>query len=159
MKFNATVDNECGKYSYQIQAPPSPPPSKPKAPMTVGGVQCRDKPTSHHGDVSDGDQDSWAKWVCGDKNGWSGVAMKAGDEPLSWTPTQRDRDALLTYTVSWVEGCEADVESQGISNPVEGATCYQIFRDDFAKCTGNEGVGGSTQAGCLKYDFEGHGGS
>ncbi|KAK8016932.1 hypothetical protein PG993_015121 [Apiospora rasikravindrae] len=136
MKLNATVDVECGRYSYQIQAPPKPPtkPSPPKAPMTVESVQCRDKPTSHHGDVSHGGQDRWAKWVCSDKNGWNGVKLKAGDKPLSWTPTQESRDALLTYKVSWVDGCVTDVDFQSVSEPVKGASCYQIFRDNYIKC-------------------------
>ncbi len=111
--------------------------------------------------------------------------MKLGDQPITWTPTQSGRDALLSYNISWVAGCTTDTEEQSVQTPVDGTTCKQLLSEDFSACespvsvlltrslssldshtltstrvlgTGNEGVGGWRQAGCLQYDFLGHDG-
>jgi len=127
MRKSGSTDNMCGTYSYAIQAPPK----VEITPMALQDQVCNPKPSEAHGDISWNDQGRWAKWLC---DGQGTGRMKAGDTPITWTPTQWDRDAFLTYTISWVEGCKTTVDAQDLKFPVEGTTCQKLLREDYTGC-------------------------
>lgn len=127
MSASGSLDVGCGVFSYDIVHTDT-----EQQPLGLSGQVCRTKPTAHHGDISWSDQLKWANWLC-DQPG-SKIDMKPGDKKIQWTPTQWDRDALLTYTISWLDGCTTSQDSQSVQQPVQGATCKTLLRESYTDC-------------------------
>ncbi|TVY79576.1 hypothetical protein Focb16_v009505 [Fusarium oxysporum f. sp. cubense] len=65
---------------------------------------------------------------------------------------------VYEYKVNWAQDCITDGDTQDVRWPLGQAgdvTAYSLMRGAFEKCN-NGGIGGSIQAGCLVYTFNGY---
>ncbi|KAF4960437.1 hypothetical protein FSARC_10477 [Fusarium sarcochroum] len=88
-----------------------------------------------------------------------GITMNANSRKVMKVMKAPD-EVLYKYSVRWKENCIWS--AQEISYPMgsDDTTCFKIMTEQVWKgCTGNEGVGGAAQAGCLVYQLEAGGGA
>ncbi|KAL6786784.1 hypothetical protein J3E68DRAFT_440897 [Trichoderma sp. SZMC 28012] len=165
-----SLDAGCGTYSLVIKPVPttsttstaeSPPePTEiPKTPLELKPAVCADESNfPGHVDVHKSDQKRQAESFCEtyflDRN-QKGIHMSSQNETVSATGGGLFGDALLHFSVSWVDGCETTVDSQDVMLPVGddfNLNCGNILFKTWADCN-NGGVGGYIDAGCLRYQF------
>lgn len=70
------------------------------------------------------------------------------DVSTFWT----DKVANYLYTYEWIEDCQGPTQLSGFPMGTDSdVTCESMFRRTFDDCTGNQGIGGSIDVGCLRY--------
>ncbi|KAJ7161200.1 glycoside hydrolase family 18 protein [Mycena filopes] len=134
--------------------------------LSVDDVVCLDEADfPGHGDINPDSQNEEAFWFClqqttgasDDPNGgWT--EMSFGDAAIDWTTFVSQ--ISYHYRIEWVNGCITTVDKQNVGYPVGSdspdgfSPCQHYLNDAYRDCN-NGGVGGSIQAGCLKYSFIG----
>ncbi|KAI0841215.1 hypothetical protein F5Y06DRAFT_308130 [Hypoxylon sp. FL0890] len=160
MTTDGTVDIGCGNYSWHIEPPPSPPPTPPKTPRNHLSGQVCNNPNGwpSHSDTQPSAQDWWSHWFCNEPS-TKGRGLGPGMTASTWdteTGSLFKRGSHMWFKISWIDGCEldSDTQSQIQTSPVPdtSVTCYSLFRHDYTDCN-NGGIGGSRDAGCLRYEF------
>ncbi|TRX94651.1 hypothetical protein FHL15_004423 [Xylaria flabelliformis] len=138
--------------------PPTSTPTEDVTPLTRGPINCFDESDfPGHADIQSGDQDELSGI-------FSGIDVGTGDDdtigPGDMAIRLRGVDGHgvnYDYSCEWVAGCVTEVDRQSFRFPLGSPsliTAYLLVREDYTKCN-NGGVGGSCQAGCLLYTFEG----
>ena len=72
---------------------------------------------------------------------------------ISQTLDHKDPRPLVN--IGWIPGCTA-FASQSPGEPIAGNTdisAAKLFEDAYNNCTGNQGLGGYFDVGCLRYGF------
>jgi hypothetical protein len=60
------------------------------------------------------------------------------------------------YTFEWIPNCIGGLQTtQDPAGSGEQDACQNLFLRTYDECTGNEGIGGSIDVGCLRYTFHG----
>jgi hypothetical protein len=60
------------------------------------------------------------------------------------------------YTFEWIANCIGGLQTtQDPAGTGEQDACQNLFLRTYDECTGNEGIGGSIDVGCLRYTFHG----
>lgn len=159
------LDTGCGKYSYSITAPPASTPTPPSPPPTPtqGPITCNPNLDSYSkcwNDVHSGSVESCA----------SAMAAQIPNNQMtssSHNVTQVLREGAsggqggkgVTYmmNIGWIPGCST-YPSQAADNPMgksgDSSVSYTtLIKDTYYKCTGNSGLGGYQDVGCLRYGF------
>jgi len=138
--------------SFTPAKPSSTPPPKP----TVKPIQCATKEKSygdcwhdiHSGDVKDCASAMSAQWSWG-----TNVNAKT---PNITQVYNGDGNALM-MNIGWIPGCTT-YKSMCPDNPLgksgDGSISYTtLIKDTYHNCTGNSGLGGYLDVGCLRYGF------
>ncbi|KAL6694607.1 hypothetical protein J3F84DRAFT_400307 [Trichoderma pleuroticola] len=157
-----SLDAGCGTYSLAIKSVPTTtesPPEIPKTPLELKPAVCADESNfPGHVDVHKSDLKRQAEAFCEtyflDRD-QKAIYMSSQSKTVSITGGGLFGDALLHFSVSWVDGCETTVDSQDVMLPVGGDInfyCGNILLKTWADCN-NGGVGGYIDAGCLRYQF------
>lgn len=151
--------------TYSTMAPSTPAPTRTPTPnpnvkpLTRGPINCfNEKDFPGHGDIQSGDQDrlssdfSNLRRDMGDDD-----SIGPGDAPIRFRGTD-SKGVNYDFRVEWVAGCVTTVGRQSFGFPLglqqSLITAYLLVRENYTKCN-NGGVGGTCQAGCLLYTFEG----
>ncbi|KAK4173152.1 glucan-beta-glucosidase [Triangularia setosa] len=127
-------------------------------PLTRGPINCfNEADFPGHADLQSSEQDSGSQEFSNMRVDMEpDDTIGPGDPPvrLRWV----DRHGVnYDYTAEWVAGCVTTVPRQSFGFPLGSPsliTAYLLVREDYTKCN-NGGVGGTCQAGCLLYTFEG----
>ncbi|KAK7918278.1 hypothetical protein PG985_010152 [Apiospora marii] len=86
--------------------------------------------------------------------------MYDGKAPITYSATLSD--VPYYFAISWVSGCRTTVDRASPAQPLNQTSqdtpghdvvCTDLLYDNWANCTGNGGVGGYVDAGCLRYNF------
>ncbi|KAK8057682.1 hypothetical protein PG996_011619 [Apiospora saccharicola] len=86
--------------------------------------------------------------------------MYDGKAPITYSATLND--VPYYFAISWVRGCKTTVGSASPAQPLNQTSldtpnhdvvCTDLLYDNWLNCTGNGGVGGYVDAGCLRYNF------
>lgn len=86
--------------------------------------------------------------------------MYDGKAPITYSATLNN--VPYYFAISWVSGCQTTVDKASPAQPLNqtsqdtpghDAVCTDLLYDNWANCTGNGGVGGYVDAGCLRYNF------
>lgn len=153
-----SLDAGCGTYSLAIKPVPttsttstaeSPPePTEiPKTPLELKPAVCADESNfPGHVDVHKSDQKRQAESFCEtyflDRN-QKAIHMSSQNETVSATGGGLFGDALLHFSVSWVDGCETTVDSQDVMLPVGddfNLNCGNILFKTWADCKSHYSV-------------------
>ncbi|KAK4164601.1 glucan-beta-glucosidase [Cladorrhinum sp. PSN259] len=161
--FRDPKDPSSGGYLAPTKTVGSSSPSTPDPsikPLTRGPINCfNEADFPGHADIQSGDQDEGSKGFS-NLRGQMGDddSIGPGDAPIRFN-LKDSHDVNYDYRVEWVAGCVTTVQRQSFGFPLGMSqsliTAYLLVRESYTKCGGNGGVGGSCQAGCLLYTFEG----
>ncbi|KAK8117523.1 uncharacterized protein PG998_005804 [Apiospora kogelbergensis] len=86
--------------------------------------------------------------------------MYDGQSPITYSMTLSN--VPYSFAISWVAGCKTTVDKVSPARPLNQTSqdapghdvvCTDLLYDNWANCTGNGGVGGYVDAGCLRYSF------
>ncbi|KAK0649718.1 hypothetical protein B0T16DRAFT_457104 [Cercophora newfieldiana] len=128
IKLAGSLDNICGTYSFRVEEPksslppppPPPPAAPPKTPRSLSQRTCYNKPQTHRKDVHYIDHAIAPRSFCKDDS----YQLKPGSPSIAiptYIPEVHFGNAIMSYSASWVEGCEVEGEpSQLFLNPVPG---------------------------------------
>ncbi|KAK0666621.1 family 71 putative glycoside hydrolase [Cercophora samala] len=129
-------------------------------PLARGPINCfRESDFPGHADVQSGDQDRFSVDFSSLRKGMGDDdTIGPGDKPITFR-TKDGKGVNYYFQVEWVAGCVTTVGRQSFGFPLGTAsqnliTAYLLVRENYTKCN-NGGVGGTCQAGCLLYTFEG----
>ncbi|KAK4209912.1 pectate lyase superfamily protein-domain-containing protein [Rhypophila decipiens] len=137
-------------------------PGPSPVPLTRGPIVCHDEADfPGHADINPGYQDDFSDDFSGlrtDEELFPGGddTMGPNSPPIRYRRTDR-YGINYDFTCEWVPGCVTTVSGQSFGFPLGSPsliTAYLLVREDYTKCN-NGGVGGSCQAGCLRYTFTG----
>ncbi|CVK98987.1 uncharacterized protein FPRN_03922 [Fusarium proliferatum] len=123
-------------------------------PLVQQDPECLKPTDGDHGAIDPGTQDDYAEDFSSQEpdRGW-----EAGPD-IEHTYKETSHGIVYEYKVNWVQDCTTDGDTQDIRWPLGQAgdvTAYSLMRGAFEKCN-NGGIGGSIQAGCLAYTFNGY---
>ncbi|KAK4170847.1 glycosyl hydrolase family 71-domain-containing protein [Triangularia setosa] len=149
--------------TYTTKAPNTPNPTPTPTlnlnakPLTRGPINCfNEKDFPGHADIQSGDQDRFSSEFSGLRKG-DDDTIGPEDAPIRFRRTD-DKGVNYDFRVEWVAGCVTTVGRQSFRFPLGMTqsliTAYLLVRENYTKCN-NGGVGGTCQAGCLLYTFEG----
>ncbi|EFQ28941.1 uncharacterized protein GLRG_04085 [Colletotrichum graminicola M1.001] len=133
------------------------------APFELGTPDCHDPnypEYKNHPDVKAANVDEGSKRFC--EHSLTRATLTAVDDvkthPLhAWRWRYKDvASTFLDFKVHWRVNCRTTLGFQDIEYPLGpyGPSCVEIMIENYRKCN-NGGIGGSTQAGCLVYTFNG----
>ncbi|KEZ41476.1 hypothetical protein SAPIO_CDS7623 [Scedosporium apiospermum] len=135
-----------------------PPTNDPVTPLTRGPINCfNEDDFPGHADLQSGDQDDFSEEFSNLRTQMGDNDLLGPDDPPVRLRRVDTHGVNYDFSCSWVPGCKTTVEKQSFGFPIgspSAITAYLLVREDFTKCN-NGGVGGSCQAGCLLYTFEG----
>ncbi|PCD21469.1 hypothetical protein AU210_016431 [Fusarium oxysporum f. sp. radicis-cucumerinum] len=164
-KGEATTRTDTAKVTTLTTIRTSTTKTPPKATTTNGFPDARNhkcglvKDFPGHAEVSYADVKYTAGAWC-DKDKVQGAIMSAESKKLK-AVMKGSRGVLYEYSVRWMENCRWT--DQRVSFPLnhdKKTTCVKLMTEfAWEKCTGNEGVGGTAQAGCLLYELRASGGA
>ncbi|PNP86405.1 hypothetical protein FNYG_00107 [Fusarium nygamai] len=123
-------------------------------PLVQQDPECLEATDGDHGAIDPGTQDDYAEEFSSQEpdGGW-----EAGPD-IQHSYKETSRGVVYEYKVDWAPDCTTDGDTQDIRWPLGQAgdvTAYSLMRGAFEKCN-NGGIGGSIQAGCLIYTFNGY---
>ncbi|KAF2159857.1 hypothetical protein M409DRAFT_60451 [Zasmidium cellare ATCC 36951] len=135
----------------------SEPPATPTTPLEIGDWGCWDEADfEDHPDIDPDAQEDYIDQVFRTTVDL-GLLLGPGDDDWHTEITSN----IFTgqgyyYGVRWIEGCVTSVDEQNVQYPLgdDGVYCKEIWRRCYTQCTGNGGVGGWVNVGCLQYWFE-----
>ncbi|KAJ4246554.1 hypothetical protein NW762_013495 [Fusarium torreyae] len=147
-----SVTGEVSSTSDELTATPTIDPNY--WPLVQQNADCLKPTDDDHGAIDPGTQDSYSEDFSGEEpdSGW-----EAGPD-FEHTYTDTADSVVYEYTVTWLQDCTTDTDTQDIRWPLGlggDTTAYSIMRDAFENCN-NGGIGGTIQAGCLLYTFNGY---
>ncbi|EWZ45788.1 hypothetical protein FOZG_06005 [Fusarium oxysporum Fo47] len=148
----ATTSEEATSSTEDADATPTIDPNY--QPLVQQDPECLEPADGDHGAIDPGTQDDYAEDFSSQEpdGGWEAGA----DIQHSYKETSHG--VVYEYKVNWAQDCITDGDTQDIRWPLGQAgdiTAYSLMRDAFEKCN-NGGIGGSIQAGCLVYTFNGY---
>ncbi|KAL9108961.1 MAG: hypothetical protein Q9227_006357 [Pyrenula ochraceoflavens] len=159
MAKEGKIDTGCGIYSYKAKVPPDKKPDPAPQKIAVAPVHCIDNPGNIKcfKDVHKGKVDDTAA-AFADQFG-SNTKLMTKSHP-NVTQVLRDggkRGKGVNYmmNVGWIPDCTV-TNQQDLENPVpddQNVSWGDLLKNNYYKCTGNNGLGGWTDVGCLRYGF------
>ncbi|KAL5600434.1 hypothetical protein FOVSG1_008246 [Fusarium oxysporum f. sp. vasinfectum] len=123
-------------------------------PVVQQDPECLKPTGGDHGAIDPGTQDDYAEEFSsqGPDGGW-----EAGPD-IQHSYKETSHGVVYEYKVNWAQDCTTDGDTQDVRWPLGQSgdvTTYSLMRGAFEKCN-NGGIGGSIQAGCLVYTFNGY---
>ncbi|KAM0074922.1 hypothetical protein ACKRZS_012982 [Fusarium odoratissimum] len=139
-------------------------------PVVQQDPECLKLTGGDHGAIDPGTQDDYAEEFSsqGPDGGW-----EAGPD-IQHSYKETSHGVVYEYNVNWAQDCTTDGDTQDVRWPLGQSgdvTTYSLMRGAFEKCNftspnkkchtnsepgNNGGIGGSIQAGCLVYTFNGY---
>lgn len=133
-----------------------PEPTRTFAPFKIRNLKCHDESDfPNHVDIRKKGVENGAIWVC-EKYDWFKKPVGPGRATYVQEYWEDEWGAKYHFAAGWIEGCETTVEYQFPDDPfgIGGGMCKNIFWDLIWGDCNNGGVGGTIDAGCLRYNLE-----
>ncbi|KAK8076443.1 hypothetical protein PG994_003715 [Apiospora phragmitis] len=170
------ADYSCLKYTSIVQSPivssslaPSSTTSSKKAPpsatasitaLVLGQIHCNDESDfPGHGAVQGSNVRLGSQQACMN-TALVEDEMYDGKAPITYSANISN--VPYYFTISWVSGCKTTVGKASPAEPLNQTSqdtpghnlvCTDLLYDNWSNCTGNGGLGGYVDAGCLRYNF------
>jgi hypothetical protein len=154
----STEDNSQESDDSPSEPPSGPTPESAAKPLQPENLQCHSLDDFHKkNDVKRGTVSKAATAACeiGHDLDVSHplVITNSYDQPTGFL---KRKDVHYLYTYEWIPDCIGGL--QGTQDPAgtgDEDACHKLFLQTYDDCTGNEGIGGSIDVGCLRYSFHG----
>lgn len=161
------------------QPPPPKEPPPPPQPLEEQTVQCNDeRDFPGHADLVRLQQNQGANHACDSERRPESIGESSASEPPYKLRYNRNVSHFnYDFEISWAKNCTTDVTTQDVKHPLgrEGPSCHSLLMKTYSSCEykcrtpltiiitsltcfagkNNGGVGGSIQAGCLVYRYDG----
>lgn len=172
------ADYSCLQYTWVVQSPVVPSTSTSILPsstsatgypatatasiaaLALGRFHCNDEADfPGHGPIVGDDVRLGSQQACMN-TALTEDEMYDGQSPITYSMTLSN--VPYSFAISWVAGCKTTVDKVSPARPLNqtsqdapghGVVCTDLLYDNWANCTGNGGVGGYVDAGCLRYSF------
>ncbi|KAK6822652.1 hypothetical protein PG989_001542 [Apiospora arundinis] len=128
--------------------------------LVLGQINCNDEADfPGHGPISGDNVRLGSQQACMN-TALTEDEMYDGKSPITYSATLSN--VPYYFAISWVAGCKTTVDKASPALPLNqtskdtpghGIVCTDLLYDNWANCTGNGGVGGYVDAGCLRYNF------
>lgn len=137
-----------------------PEPTVTLAPWEIRNRQCHDESDfPDHVDIHRKSVENGAKWVCQTYEWFKSAIGPGGKGTYVHEYWEDNRGATFHFVAEWIKDCQTQTDRQYPNNPFEDdvvnhGTCIFIYLNEIWDGCNNGGVGGTVEAGCLRYNLE-----
>ncbi|KAK7938043.1 uncharacterized protein PG986_014911 [Apiospora aurea] len=153
---SSTTSTSSGGYA----APPPPSATASIIALALSSIQCNDESDfPGHGAIQGSNVQLGSQQACMN-TGLTEDEMYDGKAPITYSATISN--VPYYFAISWVRGCKTTVDKASPARllnqtskdtPGHDLVCTELLYDNWNNCTGNGGVSGYVDAGCLRYNF------